>query len=938
MSLSSDDLSELRSTLSDDQILQGVIKNSPSEASDLGDLQKSGLSSKQILDGYTKYHAENKPRPNGAPLSTATNFGQAAAYGLASEAHALGETSKALGVGDGSWMKRIEDFSNGAGGMLGDMTQYRPATADMGLDKSLWSNISSIPRAMVEGAPMVAGMGLAGAGAVAAAPEMAGAGLLGATGYGLIHHLGNQADERATNNGRAEPTTADVVQALPGAALRSVADAAGNRMLMGNSVLRPSAVTGAGKEAMAQTAMNLAKTGATNVATGAASDAIGQAGSEIGTDKGYHPDVNQSLNAGVVGGLTSLGMKGLEAVPQSIANSRLKVADPAIRQSVADDLNSTRFTGNPDDPADHGKLMTNALNGYTKDVSNDIQDAKAKAKEIEATGGSASHIKDALDYADNLMGNLKTGKLDPSQIAEAKDKLSGQPDLLNNILKVNEVHVISEAANLKGSHNADSPSMMDYYKGYKAYKGMSYMAGAALMGHNPVLGGLLAATPFALTVLSRAKAAMAGDNRIVSGYAQRFGSQPDPQAPMANAPAPQRAPPEVSQPQPEGPVLHGEILPPPTRHLQLPAPPIYGGSPSPQYGPNDGVPQGEPFTPHQAPEAPRMLPAPMRHLPAPPIYGQPPERGFADQAGAEMPSNLLMLRAALQRAQGGEQPPQAPEAPQAPQSPLQAPVNTQAVAALSLQKQRAMQALAAKEFAARQNAKETVAPSEAPPAASFNDRADEIEKTIKDAQAVIGDPSSAPDAVAMAKSALRKAAGAAAAQHDATKGGSAKAKSGGTKHPSETHVHPGMTHIHTSVGEKVQANAHIRKSPEAIGQGVEKSRGTRFHIADAAKKLSLSPEGHTKIGEAMDALKSKVEAKATNNRAHGKAALEEALKGFNEHDRSILQHHFDTATSTHNIRFLDSWTHATPEAKAKADVKNAGFAKAKITMAAKKKT
>lgn len=916
MSISPDDLAQLRSKLSDDQIVDGLSATSPEDASDIKTLQGKGLKSSQILEGFSKYSAPDPApaQPSGF-LQGAKNLAQAVPYGIAQEAHALGATSKALG-GSGNWAQAVEDGANKIGGLAGDMANYRAATADMGLDKSLWSNISSIPRAMIEGLPMVGGM----AAAAAAAPEVAGAGLAASAAYGLARNLGTTANERAANNGHEAPTAGDVAGALPGAALRGVVDAAGNRMLMTNGIMSPNAVTGAGAKAMAQTAVNLGKTTATNAATGAASDAIGQAGSEIGTNKGYSPDVGQSLNAGVVGGLTSAGLKGLEAVPQSLANNRLKAADPAVRNAVADDLNSTRFTGSPDDPADHGKLMTNALNGYTQDVSSEMKTAAAAAKEIDLQGGSTSHITDALDYAKNLMTNLKQGKLDADQVDEAKQKLSGQPALLNSILKVNEVHVISELADLKGVNTTTTPSIMDYYKGYKAYKGMTYMAGASLMGGHPVLAGALAATPFAITALAKAKAAMMGDNRIVGNYAQRFGSAPGAEgaSPPMQAPEPQQAP-------PEGPVLHGELLPPP---------PIYGGRPAPQYGSHDGVPQGEAYDqPQAAPEAPLQLAAPMRQLPPPGYINGPmqaTERGMALGNGEQAPG-FLMLRNALQKAQASQPAPreQAPqEAPPAPQASPEAPANPKVAAKVAKVIEKAQAA---------------------PPPPTFNEQADSIEKTLADAQAVIKDPTSSPEAVAMAKSAARKAALGAAAQHDASHGGSkgvkkapaahapaahnGKTSSSESEHAGHTgaHVTPDMTHIHTSVGEKVQANVHIQKSAEAIGQGVVKSRGTRFEIADAAKKLPLSAAGKAHVGEAMDSLKSKAEASATNNRAYGKAALAESLKGFSSSDHAMLQHHFDTAASSHGIRFLDSWKHATPEAKTKADVMHAGFAKAKIT-------
>jgi hypothetical protein len=269
-------------------------------------------------------------------------------------------------------------------------------------------------------------------------------------------------------------------------------------------------------------------------------------------------------------------------------------------------------------------------------------------------------------------------------------------------------------------------------------------------------------------------------------------------------------------------------------------------------------------------------------------------------------------------AQGGEQPPQAPEAPQAPQSPLQAPVNTKAVAALALQKQRAMQALAAKEFAARQKAevapKEAVAPSEALPAASFNDRADEIEKTIKDAQAVIGDPSSAPDAVAMAKSALRKAASAAAAQHDATKGGSKGVKKAPAAHTSPPHASVPETHeIHTKYGTRTIRADTITNHDKGAGwqNGTNKKGDVRKAVTEAGKHLSTTnPKNSTAIHAAMDSIRSKAETGDVKTASRARKMVEETLTEHNIHgaDRKALLHHFETFNTKHGMQFYHSWT------------------------------
>jgi hypothetical protein len=85
--------------MSDDDILGSIMQGSPDEAPDLQKLQKQGLPSSAILDGYVQYHAQNQPQQSW--LDTAGNFIKAPLYGASQELDRAASTERnVLGATD----------------------------------------------------------------------------------------------------------------------------------------------------------------------------------------------------------------------------------------------------------------------------------------------------------------------------------------------------------------------------------------------------------------------------------------------------------------------------------------------------------------------------------------------------------------------------------------------------------------------------------------------------------------------------------------------------------------------------------------------------------------------------------------------------------------------------------------------------------------------
>jgi hypothetical protein len=959
MAVTSDEIDTLRKSMSDDDILGKLKDYAPDDAKDIEQLQKGGMKSGDILDKYTQYHQQFPDAPErpagGTLMDGLSKAGAAIKYGIAGEAARMAATGKNVFGTDGKTMGAIADS-------LSDPS-YDPAMAHVGKGE-----LSYLPRALLEGAGATGGYLLGGAAAAAAAPEVAGAGLIGAGAYGLSRYLGTNAQERAKNDGRETATSGDVLHALPGSAAQALVDAAGSRYLAGNAILGEAPVVGAGLQAMKQTGLNVAKAGAANAIAGGASTALEQAGTEIGTKAGYRPDLQQIGESALAGGLVGAGTKGVMSVPESIMNIRQTNTDPHIRNELADDFNGDRISGNPNDPKDYQRLLQNGKAVIGQDARDHISDIQSQVSEIEKankagakdsadlgtphTNQPTGHLTDAVDTAENLLTNLKTGKLDPEQVSKIHDELGDHPELQKALLKLNELHNLAEQGKVHEG-GAPTPSAFDLLhlaKYSKNAMGAAGLAGAAT-GHY-ALGAALYGIPVLASIASRLKAGIVGDRDFISQYAKRFGNNAD--GGMPTAPPGSVAPPPDQSAPPTQPSLDSMALP---LRTQLAAASALAKQKQKEMG-----------VLAQQEAAGRD---------ADPVSGLNP--GQQQAAAAQLAAMRTRAHAKMAEDEFNARnapPEQAPEAPDAISGLTQAQQQTN-MAALALQKQRAMGQIAAQEHAQRLAEQHQVPAPEPEPTVGplgLNQRQVEMAKLALAKQRQAGMtrmaaeeyaqrmnpeqepvPTSGPlgltdtqQSSAAANLGLqRQRAMAKLAAHEhaqrakaAKGGGTAKAAkapkaektTGGSGHSSE-HVHTDSVTIHTKEGTKVQEKSQIRKQDggKALGVGVESRRGARRAILEQASGLSgLSKAGKLKAKGLVGSTLSDANSTGTNNRQAGDKVAQKYLSHFEGKDRARLEAHLTTAQ--HNgMTFRDSWRHETPEAAEKARGKNESTHKANVT-------
>lgn len=956
MPLSSVELGQLRQAgLSDDKIVQGLSSESPADAPDIRTLQQHGLNSTQILNGMADFQSQNppsqsilapqQPQQSGlqSALSTADNFGKALLYGTGNAAAGAASTEGNVLGAPSSVTSAEQGVANAAKSALGN---YDPAGPHVS-----WNHPSTwgyIPRAIAESAPDLAGAAgvraAAGLGVRAVAGMALGdvvapevtiplqAAALGA--YWLNRGLGQSAQSQAAKAGHPNNvTSSDVISALPGAA-----GAAALNTLGTGKLFAPSEVTGAGLQALKQTATNVGKTALTNAATSAGSSAL------TNVADGQNIDPTAALNAGVVGGAAAGALKGLGSVPDAFQSKAFAGGDVPSQHAIAQDLNSDVISGNPNNPKDNARMLASAGTIYNKQISDNISDLTAQAKELEKQGQSSTPLNSVIAQANNLVTNLKNGVLDSSQTQGLRGGPIGQvsPDLANNLLKLNELNSLKNKVGLAA--NASGSDLTIYDKLRTAHVLSHYMpwagGGAALTAaaHNPVWLGLTAAIP-ALSFARKAGRAVTGSSDPVSTFVRRFGAlqkaNGSPLAsPLPTQPDEPQVPPQVS---PESPTpLVGQIMPPVRPAGLLPPPGMPMGSDGTIHG--DNFTAGQPFTPQGEPQAPPAPPprlnAPQRALPAPDVLYGPettqPAQPFPWQRQTTGPAFTMQATpAAVQRPQPSvlsrlqaaqqESRPQEP-VPAEPQAPIE-PV--------------------------------TAVPRQAPPIApkTLNEQADLIQKTIEQAQSVMADPAAGADMKAAARMAMIKAAMAGANMQQATRGGQKAVGRSEAFNPhvqrvphesgehvgSSSHektVEPKTIHIKTEHLTRSQSVEHIRRSAGAIAAGINKRAGTREQIARGSQRVPLSPKATSELPGHISKLLSV--SNGVTTRAEGASALHDFLGHFSGTDHEALKSYFDNARADTGMSFLDSWKYKNKTEKDAGLAKAASSAKRKATRAAKR--
>jgi len=891
MSISSDELTQLRAKASDDQILNGLAATDPNDANDIKALKSKGLNSTQILNGLSKYQDKfgSSQQPNTPPalgmmasaLNGAKHMGEGLAYGVGNLADMVGATSKATGLGDGSTSAAVSRIAHGIADLDGP---YKSAASELSLDPRTWTNI---PRAAIESAPYAAAL----VGAAAMAPEEAG--LAAGVGAGSLLHLGQNAEARAKNNGRDTVSNSDLLAAAPGSIAQGAFDYAGARLLGGEGLPK---VTGAGLPALKQTAANVARTAGVNAAAGGASNLAGQIGTTAGTNAGLSVDPNEVGQSALASGLAAGAQKATLSLPEIRVSQKMAGLDKDIRGEVARDMDSTLISGNPNDPKDTGTVLTNSANVYSKQTNDALSAAKAQLKALQKNNQGTNGLDEQIDLATNLMTNLRSKgtKLDDAQIEEAKKTLD--PSLLTPLLKLNLVKQLQDQAGEFSKPGAQLNSFDALRALHQAKRSMFEGGIAGAITHNPLLGAAWAAAPFVLAGVKGVGNVLNRNAHTVGDFVSRFRDENGP--------------------------LNGTILPP------NPAPPV---QPPPQGGPQ--TPAGPPGLP--APQAAPQIGAQAAPT-ALPNYSNVIQAGSpARPTGENLPYQLMALRAAM----AGTNPSAAPEAP-APQpapSPIEEAAARHAAHLKAMSSGLAKQKAAADLAAAKAEYEKRQAVAAAPGKV--------VGQMSPEALANVGRgvPEGSQEAAggSQAVSATVGALKAAKASKGLQKPAEAPSKDEGYANEVSSKDH---VKIDTEYGTKIRHVSQIRKGTKeagtlghALSAGISAHGAIRHEITESAKKVNLSPKGRSQIVSAMNRLHVINERPSNGTRQTAREGLREAISGFSEADQAKLMKHFETAKTKEGKQFFeDGWKFGNAEEKAVHEKKTAAIAKARITKSQKK--
>jgi hypothetical protein len=276
---------------------------------------------------------------------TDRSFFGAIRHGLEGESEGFASTARVLGA---------TDTAQGLSDSIAPPSSYEAATPELmeALRKiDLRRAAGLLPRAIAEQAPGLGGTlaaGSAGAALGSVVPGLgtAAGGLIGAGLYAAGRGFGENVEERAKNNGHAEPTASDYVGGAATTAASAALDAVGARGLGGAAArLR---LAQAASNAPRETAQAIfqrrlqeaAVATGREAATEGAQEAIQETGTTLGTDQGLELDPAQIAGAAVLGGATraTLGAPGLarEAAGAGVRAATNAAADASIRREMGD--------------------------------------------------------------------------------------------------------------------------------------------------------------------------------------------------------------------------------------------------------------------------------------------------------------------------------------------------------------------------------------------------------------------------------------------------------------------------------------------------------------------------------------------------------------------------------------------------------------------------
>lgn len=553
-----DDIATMRKTgASDDEVLNAIRQGAPVYGSDIDTMAKAGGTPTQMVDAILA-----APDQTQAPKTSGlTRFMQGIGYGASNEL-----SDHAATIRDTQGAGPASDAMSTVAGAIKPGADYQPANIDWSRPSTL---ITEAPQAAAESAAGMGGLWAAmGAGGLAGSiigPEgsLPGA-LIGGLGYGIHKYLGRGAEARAANNGEVDdqgnplpPTSSDLLQAAPGAVGSAALDTAG--MKLGHLIGPGTVVKGAGLDAAKGMAANVAKDAAAYGGLGAASNVVQQTGDTAFTNKGFNLDLNQVANAGVGGATLAGATRGLMSTGELMGASRHAGGDIEQQNKLADLMKSDRVSGDPTDPKQREQVLKNTKAVLDSDLTDAQSNLKAHVAGAEDAGLPSGHYDDAQQAAKDATTNLKQGAtLDPAQVDNLKSALSGDPatqPLLDALLQRNEFNRIGAQMQFGGiSDTVQSaspywmrngiPGMVLHTLSRPTVRGATHMAAlggmTAALSHLPMLiSG--AALPLGVLALAKVGDRLMGNGNRLGDYVNRFGGTQAPGAPTQPQPEAQAA-------------------------------------------------------------------------------------------------------------------------------------------------------------------------------------------------------------------------------------------------------------------------------------------------------------------------------------------------------------------------------------------------------------
>lgn len=272
-----------------------------------------------------------------------------------------------------------------------------------------------LPGAVVEQSPQYAGSKAAALGGAAAGSTFGPVGTLvggaaGAASFGIAQQAGQIAEERARNNGRAEPNWVDKAVGLGTGAVSGVVDALTFKGAGG-------ILTRTAKEGL----------------TEATQSVIEQTGSTAGTERGLEISAKQAIGEGI------LGATGATAVETSTAGARAIKNIPETTAGIRWDENRNTYDENDVELARRIRATE-----YGQDLISNVSDTGGSTS---AQGVAKTVLSELRDEAKVIVSELKQQAKTPEAIARVEN-MGRELDGLDALIHANPVNEIISDLNV----------------------------------------------------------------------------------------------------------------------------------------------------------------------------------------------------------------------------------------------------------------------------------------------------------------------------------------------------------------------------------------------------------------------------------------------------------------------------------------------------------